>query len=308
MLLEDFKTADAERKKHIKFIRGHIEFGLHRYLFEPYRYITILRDPIERMISWYYFLLQDKNSYGYQKFVLRSDGFEDFVRKGFGGVNSIIQMLIEPEEYKKIAGEKARLETAKENLVNYMTAVGTVESFDETLILFKNKLGWRYLPIYSKENVTHSRPKKSDLPASTIDAILERNREDVEFFQFAGQVFQEQYAQAGTEYNKQLVKLKLLNQSYGRILSAVAGKDYVKALELLNPALALEENNPDLNKLLGMALFGLGDELKALQAFVKSMEYNPYDAQTIKYCIVLLEKFHRHSEAEMLKQGLGIGD
>jgi len=85
--LDDFNQADEAKKKQMKFIRGHIKFGLHNYLFQPNKYITILQDPIERMVSWYYFLLQDKKSVGYQRFVTRSTGFEDFVRKGFGGRN-----------------------------------------------------------------------------------------------------------------------------------------------------------------------------------------------------------------------------
>jgi hypothetical protein len=67
--------------------------------------------------------------------------------------------------------------------------VGLFERFDESLALMKLRFGWK-LQRYSSFNVTRARPKKRDLPRSTLDLIAEKNRFDVALYDFAAKVFQ----------------------------------------------------------------------------------------------------------------------
>ena len=55
ILVDDFKRLSPQEKRKIRFIRGHLPFGLHQYINNPYDYITMLRHPVERAVSWYYF-------------------------------------------------------------------------------------------------------------------------------------------------------------------------------------------------------------------------------------------------------------
>ena len=54
----------------------------------------------------------------------------------------------------------------------------------------KLRFGWK-LESYSSFNVTRTRPKKRDLPQSTLDLITERNRFDIELYQCAAKLFRE---------------------------------------------------------------------------------------------------------------------
>jgi hypothetical protein len=54
----------------------------------------------------------------------------------------------------------------------------------------KLRFGWK-LESYSSFNVTRARPKKRDLPQSTLDLIAERNRFDLELYECAAKVFSE---------------------------------------------------------------------------------------------------------------------
>src|ERR1043165_8896095 len=44
------------RLKRTRMFKGHMLFGLHEILPQPATYITVLRDPIERVISAFYFM------------------------------------------------------------------------------------------------------------------------------------------------------------------------------------------------------------------------------------------------------------
>ena len=88
----------------------------------------------------------------------------------------------------KAPGTAEILRKAKENL-QYFSVVGLTEHFEESLALMKLRFGWE-LKSYSSFNVTRTRPKKRDLPQSTLDLIAERNRFDIELYDCAAKIFQ----------------------------------------------------------------------------------------------------------------------
>src|SRR5437762_9140275 len=67
------------RRTHI--FKGHMLFGLHAILPQPATYITVLRDPVDRVISAFYFMRGYKLHPLYWKFKFQNWSLEDFVRR-----------------------------------------------------------------------------------------------------------------------------------------------------------------------------------------------------------------------------------
>ena len=95
---------------------------------------------------------------------------------------------------------------AKENL-QYFSVVGLTERFEESLALMKLRFGWK-LESYSSFNITRTRPKKRDLPQSTLDLIAERNRFDIELYECAAQIFEEAINKNATAVGRILRELE----------------------------------------------------------------------------------------------------
>jgi hypothetical protein len=56
--IKEFLSLNENEKESYRCIAGHLSFGFHKHLLWPTQYITILRDPIEPIISQYCMLKQ----------------------------------------------------------------------------------------------------------------------------------------------------------------------------------------------------------------------------------------------------------
>lgn len=174
------------RLKRFRVFKGHMPFGLHKILPQPATYITVMRGAVERVISAYYFMSNYKLHPNYWKFRREGWTLEDFVRRS--PRENVQTKMIAGVDYDAPCTAEILAE-AKDNL-RYFSLVGLTERFEESLALMKLRFGWK-LESYSSFNITRTRPKKRDLPQSTLDLIAERNRFDIELYECAAKLFEE---------------------------------------------------------------------------------------------------------------------
>ena len=191
------------RLKRFRIFKGHMKFGLHEVLPQPATYIAVLRDPIDRMISAFYFMHTYKLHPNYWKFRREGWTLEDFVKR-WPKANLQTKMIAGADYDAPCTAEILR--KAKENL-QYFSVVGLTERFEETLALMKVRFGWK-LQSYSSFNVTRARPKKRDLPQSTLDLIAERNRFDIELYDCVAKIFEDAISQNAAEISHVLCELE----------------------------------------------------------------------------------------------------
>ncbi|PYI50614.1 MAG: hypothetical protein DMC62_08725 [Verrucomicrobia bacterium] len=174
------------RLKRFRVFKGHMPFGLHKILPQPATYITVMRGAVERVISAYYFMSNYKLHPNYWKFRREDWTLEDFVQRS--PRENVQTKMIAGADYDEPCTAEI-LAKAKENL-RYFSVVGLTERFEESLALMKLRFGWK-IESYSSFNLTRTRPKKRDLPQSTLDLIAERNRFDIELYECAAKLFEE---------------------------------------------------------------------------------------------------------------------
>lgn len=54
--LDEFKKLPQNKKDKIYLLTGHFDFGLHEYFSHQFQYVTMMRNPIERTISFYNYI------------------------------------------------------------------------------------------------------------------------------------------------------------------------------------------------------------------------------------------------------------
>ncbi|MEH7380573.1 sulfotransferase family 2 domain-containing protein [Bacillus sp. JJ1533] len=165
----------------IRCFYGHKPFGIHQKLLKSksYTYITMLRDPIEHVISTYYYILRKpKNS---MHNVIKNMSFEEFITNN----SEEFRLRTSNRQTRYASGENPPdLGRAKENLAKHFSVVGITEMFDESVFLMMKELGWNNIS-YERQNVTKNRPLKDQLSKDVLKIIEDNNKLDIELYQYA---------------------------------------------------------------------------------------------------------------------------
>lgn len=167
----------------IKIIHGHYFFGIHKYIKRPFSYFTILRHPVERVISLYCFL---KSIKGAQNDTYRNMTLNEFVERK---IEANIQTAY-------LSGDivNPSLSKAMNNLRNHFDVIGTTEQFNETLYLLGKRYNWSNLH-YRRVNVTSGRLRTEEVSEATKTLIKNVHHLDVLLYEYAKKLLTNQLNQ-----------------------------------------------------------------------------------------------------------------
>ena len=214
-----------DERRRAKVVTGHIFHGIHEEMPQECRYMTVLRDPVARVVSMYGHVLR-RPQHRLHSTVRRSGmDLEQFAREiPDPGVDNQQTRLISGRGYGEMlettSGERIwvapkltrdDLELAKSNLDSYLV-VGLTERFDETFILIRRAMGWR-LPMYATRNVGSTGGPAREPPSDTaVELITERNQLDIELYAHAEQLFNAAVASGGSSLSREVAAFAALNR------------------------------------------------------------------------------------------------
>ena len=201
----------------LRIVMGHLYFGAHTFAARPCTYITMLREPIDRVISHYYFVRHDPSNYLYE--LARKVSLKEFVEScGRQEPNNDQTRLLAGPGHSARFGicSDEMLDIAKRNLAEYFSVVGVTEEFDRSLILMKRILGWS-TPFYTKQNVSQHHLRKVNIPLETLRVIQAYNELDIELYSYARKLFRKQVCLQGDFFDLETQIFRTLNASYGRL-------------------------------------------------------------------------------------------
>lgn len=182
-------------------VLGHVNFGVHELLPEPATYMTMLRDPVDRVVSHYYYVLSTPTHYLHKKVAGRGYSLLEFAltRLSHELDNDQVRWLTSRHHDEIPVGgiDRRILDEAKWNLEHGIAALGLMERFSESLACFERAFSWEHIPMEAARNVNAERPPLSEMAPEALEAIREVNRFDVELYEFAQALFEEQKNRLG---------------------------------------------------------------------------------------------------------------
>ncbi|MDQ0058841.1 sulfotransferase family 2 domain-containing protein [Paenibacillus harenae] len=177
------KLLEKENLNGVGAFMGHYPYGTHQYIPKPCVYISMMRDPIECIISLYYYILAEKLRYWHDK--VKTMSFDEFLEDS--------EYDIETSNMQTryfCGGHTLDIGLAKKNLEKKFLVVGINEQYNDSLKVMQRELGWKDIS-YSRAMVNAKRPLRKNVPDSIINKIIEKNKLDIELYHFAKSLLNE---------------------------------------------------------------------------------------------------------------------
>lgn len=189
---------DATRRAQLKAVMAHVPYGLHT-LFPGAKYVTMLREPIARVLSTYYFA-KSRTEFEFSKKIAAGMTIEEFAADVFND-NAQVRRLL---KYRDISRDDVffdppagrlksdHLDDAKDTLER-CAVVGLAERYNEFLDCVAAEFGLPFIP-RRDDNVTAIPWHREEISEQTIDRLREINWCDVELYKHAKKLAAEQIA------------------------------------------------------------------------------------------------------------------
>jgi Galactose-3-O-sulfotransferase len=203
-------------------IAGHMPYGLHDALGRPCDYLTLVRDPVERIESHYRWVLRHPESPHHAELVSAAMSLRDYaVAHSAARFFNDGQTRLLGGTWSDYRGAptEATLEAAKCNLEEF-AFVGLADRFDESVTIMRRRLGWRW-PIYERRNVAPAEDRERT-DEGTREAIARCNLLDAELCRWARVRLEGEIARGGRALADELDVLRRLN-GRGPALVAAGG-------------------------------------------------------------------------------------
>jgi hypothetical protein len=198
---------------------GHTPYGVfHERMPDYTRYITFLREPVDRVISHYYRHVHNPalsgGAQGTRPRAACRDAAgsleEALVEMRLPQLNNLATRFLCTHPSLGQLPDSA-LDEAKENLRTFML-VGIQERFEESVILLQRALGLGIVPTRDRHiSAPGDRPTVEELPADQRALLEEYNAFDVELYKFGLELFAEQAAAVGDGLAAEAQKLREAN-------------------------------------------------------------------------------------------------
>lgn len=201
-----------------KLIRGHFGYGLYHILPRKPLYITMLRHPIERTISFYDHMCLEpiRNNWVSEDFLSGINSLSDIFNDGRKALvfsnNQVRHISIDlkiPKILENKNIEKFRLEEFHEFIhsdiseekmlrlameqLSHFVYFGIVEKFEKSLSLLYYTFGWKPLRHVRKLMVAPRKTNKTAINEKTLEKITEYNKLDNQLYEYAINLFEQRY-------------------------------------------------------------------------------------------------------------------
>lgn len=200
----EFRGMSERERLAFDAIAGHLRFGLHECIRRPTTYLTVLRDPIDRVLSTYAFVRRKKSHPSHEEIVRGDLSLIEVIQSG-------LLPMLDNGQTRALSGVGAdvdkctpsMLDQAKANVERHFAVAGLLERFDETLVMCRREFGWKKIRIRR----LNSAPVRQDpqlLDTDTRGALAETNQLDQLLYEWAEERFERRVAECGASFRRQV--------------------------------------------------------------------------------------------------------
>ncbi len=182
--IEEFKALAPCKKTRYDLVKGHLAIELLDHVSAEMLKITVLRDPIDRIISHFYYAKRTKQHYLYSKIKKSGMDLEQYVTSGLSDeLQNYYTTFFSGLTARDVERnpEKAIIRAVQIVQERY-DIVGFLDDFKSFANELKKQAKFRHDYQDVRLNITANRPSLDDILPSTLKIIEELNHIDVSFY------------------------------------------------------------------------------------------------------------------------------
>jgi hypothetical protein len=172
----------------LSYVAADLPFGLHHHIARPVRYLALLREPVDRCTSYWYYAYK-RRAEGPMWSVLEEHGFDVAAAVEKSGLiqysNDQVRCILGSS---KLVMDTGDLSQAVEVIRASYDLVGTVTRLEDCLRLLAGRYGWRGLARTPRLNVG-DRADQSLLPPRAAVAFHDLNEIDMALYRWVEDVY-----------------------------------------------------------------------------------------------------------------------
>ena len=235
-----------------EFYSGHYGYGFLNFLPKKPIIITMMRDPVEILLSFYdshvrlgvddeYCILKYENE-PLKEILLDHDRKNILTNSQTGYFNLDLDILktrellkqgkikldsIRKKFYPNVLEDKGKdfLNIAKQRLAN-CSFVGITEEFKKSLSLLCYNFGWYQIKTFRRMNVAPTRTKLTDLDEETIMLVKNAVKLDTELYRFAKEMFENRYSKMVRDLKEKFYETKYDGVHHDDVMNSMLEKHY----------------------------------------------------------------------------------
>lgn len=182
-------------------VYGHVPYGLHFFTHRPVHYVAMLRDPIDRAVSWYYFIKDLVRTDLWKRHPLRDYAdsvtlIEFYESPWYANIQTrflagLVYNKLYPYLHNSSVFRRSMLKSAIHTL-HACTAFGLQSRFDESISLFQKTLNWNNYQPVPPQAKTKRRPSLEEiqnLNPKVLPGLRKSHDLDHKLYEIASELF-----------------------------------------------------------------------------------------------------------------------
>lgn len=165
---------------------GDIFNALKNEKYQDYKIFMMLRNPLDRLLSEYYYFRESDRFMSLLK--PRPKSFEEYALHA-QSANYVISFLLGNKIYVQRRPSKEDFEQVLNGIENLNITIGLFEEFKKSLDLFEREIGVKWPKVIANKRVTIIRPEKENIATSLIRKIEKHHALDYKLYAYAQERF-----------------------------------------------------------------------------------------------------------------------
>jgi hypothetical protein len=211
-MMDEFIALPESRRSEFRCVMGHMPFGIHEHVPGKSGYLTVLRDPVERILSQhgqYNRMVQNQEIKADR--LLSLEEYLDLKPSTLD--NHQTRFLLGPAYQDR--SDRDRFERVRKNLEKHFSLVGVLESFDETVLILNKLMGWSCVG-FRRRNVGSLRSSRDEISPALLERMKEMNDLDFRLHAYAKEHLNRAIDSYGPGFDEDLADLRAANRKFSR--------------------------------------------------------------------------------------------